>query len=359
MKQYEDYNDGFYHVAKDVEDYPDATIIVVWSKRGPGKTYGALWNSYWNEREIVYMKRTNSDVKLICTYEPKSGFDLSPYKPINRDKGTNIHGKLLDEGIGGFWTFEDDHPEGLPHAYVLSLNKSKSIKGIELSECDWMIMDEFVPQQGEVVKHAEGEMLLDLYMTILRDREDRGKEPIKLILFANAEEISTPITNTLEIVDDMAELNASGKTHMYLEDRGILLHHITNEEIPLKETRKRGIYKAMQGTKWAEKAFDGEFANNDFTNVKHFMLKGCTPLIHIQYKKKDFYIYKNQDGYIYMCSSRNKCLMDYNLDLENDQKKFYVEQCIDLRNACINGYMKFQKYSMYDLIINYKKFFKL
>lgn len=360
IKPYEVYDDGYYHIAKDVEDYPNATIIIVYSRRGPGKTYGALWNSLWKERSIIYMKRTNADVKLICDYNSESNFDLSPYKAINRDKGTNVHGKLIEDGIGGFWHYEDGHPAGLPVAWCLSLNKAKSIKGLELSECDWMILDEFVPQKGEIVKHAEGEMLLDLYMTVNRDREERGQDPIKLILFANTEEISTPITNQLEVVDHMAELNASGKTHLYLEDRGILIHHITEAEIPIKEHKKKqGIYKAMAGTAWADKAFGGEFANNDFTNVKHFMLKGCTPLIHLHYKNKDYYIYKNQDGYYYMCGSKQKCIQEYDLNLENDQKRFYIENQIDLRQICINGYMKFQKYSMYDLIVNYKKFFKL
>ena len=45
---------------------------------------------------------------------------------------------------------------------------------------------------------AEGEMLLDIYETLSRDRLKRGHAPLKLILFANAEEISTHITNTLE-----------------------------------------------------------------------------------------------------------------------------------------------------------------
>ena len=38
----ERYDDGYYHIAKDIEKYPDATVYIVWSKRGPGKTYSAL-----------------------------------------------------------------------------------------------------------------------------------------------------------------------------------------------------------------------------------------------------------------------------------------------------------------------------
>ncbi|MBR5004524.1 MAG: hypothetical protein IKY14_03575, partial [Erysipelotrichaceae bacterium] len=60
-----------------------------------------------------------------------------------------------------------------------------------------------------------------------------------------------------------------------------------------------------------------------------------------------------------MCRSRTKCLFDYDLNRENEQKLFYINHQIDLRDECINEKMKFQKYSMYDLIINYTKIFNI
>lgn len=352
----EDYNDGYYHLGKDMEDYPSAWCFVVWSRRGPGKTYSALWHSYIKDIPIIYMKRTIEDVNLICSAD-EDGFDPSPYVPINRDKGTNIKPKKIKDGIGGCWEKTEDGMEGLPICYILSLNGIKKIKGFDLSRCDWMIMDEFIPQQGEVVRRSEGSMLLDVYMTANRDREKRGKEPIKLILFANAEDISTPITNELNIVDDMVELQASGDTHLYLEDRGIVLHHITEEECPIKEEEKHGIYKAMKGTKWAEKAFGGTFSNNDFSNVQKINLKGFKPLIHLHEQIKDYYIYIGRNGMYYMCDSRADCPFEYDLTRESDQNRFLHEQHFYLKEAIFENNMKFLKYSMYDLIMNYKKFY--
>ena len=54
----EDYNDGYYHIGKDIEVFPDAVIYIVWSRRGPGKTYSALRYPYHKFRTL-YMKRTN------------------------------------------------------------------------------------------------------------------------------------------------------------------------------------------------------------------------------------------------------------------------------------------------------------
>lgn len=351
--KYEDYNDDYYHIGKDVEDYNDAWCYVVWSRRGPGKTYGCLWNSYWNKRKIIYMKRTKGDVDFICSHNE---VDTSPYYPINRDKGTNIIMKSIGKGMGASYdTDEEGNIDGNPLAYVFSLNGVKTIKGFDLSVCDWLVMDEFIPQMGEIVRHAEGSMLLDVYMTANRDREKRGLPAIKLILFANAENISTPITNELGIVDDMAELQHSGKSHKYIEERGILLHHITDEEIPIKEEEKQGIYKGMKGTAWFDKSFGGDFANNDFTCIKTMKVKGMKPYIHLHLKTNDYYVYISKNGLYYMCNCKQECIFEYDLTRENEQKKFFIEHCMELRDECIDDNMRFQKYSMYDLIMNFNK----
>lgn len=352
--------DDYYHISNDLERYPDAVVYVVWSPRGQGKTYSALWESYKDNIPIVYLKRTKDDVEMIC--ESTEEFDASPYVPINRDKGTSIHCKLIKKGIGGAYESDDDgKPTGSPIAYIISLNSVKTVKGFDLSNCDWMVLDEFIPQQGEIVRHCEGQQLLDLYMTINRDRTMRGRKPLKLMLFANAEEISTPITNMLEIVDDMTELNASGRNLMYLPDRKILLHHITQEEYPkLAQANEIGMAEVMKGTSWYDKSFGGNFANNDFSNVAKVRLKGYKPRIDLLYKRKHIYLYQNDvTGEWYATHQQQKCMECFNLDTENGQKNFYYEYVTDLRFECIEGRMRFEKYSMYDLIINYKNFFKI
>lgn len=350
-------SDRYYFFPDDLDRFPDAWCYVVYSRRGPGKTYSALRYAYENKIYMAYLKRTIEDVGYICS--AKKGIDMSPYVPINRDGHYSIQPQLIAKGIGGFYDQYDDEGNltGAPFSYCIALNAMKTVKGMDLSICDWMLLDEFIPQAGEVVKHAEGEMLLDLYMTIRRDRLKRGLPDLKLILFANSENISTPITNELEIVDSMVELNNSGETHLYLEDRGIMIHHITQQEIPLAEDEDAGILKAMRGTSWAAKAFGGEFANNDFSGIGRSRLKNYLPVCCYIYKMKPHYIYC-KDGDFYICRSAHNGEV-YDLSRESEQNRFYYEQILDLRDAFIDGRLTCQKYSMYDLIVNYKKFFKI
>lgn len=357
-------NDGYYHFSNDLNKYPDATIYVVWSMRGPGKTYSFLRYCYENKKKFVYMKRTNDDVDFICkTSRGLADFDPSPFVPLNRDFGWKIKAHQIEKGVGAFYdTNEEGDPSGAPIGYILSLNKIKSIKGIDLSDADFICLDEFIPQTHEIVRRTEGSALLDVYMTVARDREYRGRSSLKLVLFANSENIATPITSLLEIIDDMAELTASGDSYNYLEDRGILLHHIKPDDVPAaKKNIEGGLFKAMGKTSWGRKAFFGEFANNDFSNVVRMNIKNMICLYKIIYKDKSYYIYLQPDtGMHYMTrSASNKYLEEYNLDKENDQKLFWIEHGQELRLECMEDHFKFQKYSMYDLIINYKEIFKI
>ena len=49
----------------------------------------------------------------------------------------------------------------------------------------------------------------------------------------------------------------------------------------------------------------------------------------------------------------------YNLKIENDQKAFFIDWVLDLQDASIENRLLFEQYTMYDLIMNYKQFFKV
>lgn len=355
----ENYNDGYYHISKDYLDYPDCWLYVVWSKRGPGKTYGFFYHCIQSRNKFLYLKRTIEDVDFLCM-PADEGMDPSPFAPINRDYGTNIQIFKIRKGVAGFWEADDDGNKVGPNlGYVIAFALISKLKGFNFEHVTEICFDEFIPQPTEIVRRNSGEALLSIYMTISRDREKRGKRPLKLCMFANAEDISTNETNFLEITDDMAELEVSGASHKFLKDRMIMLHHITEDEVPVTEAEQGAIYKGMAGTSWHEYAFGGHFARNDFSNIRKSSLKGYRCFIHLIYKRKDIYIYiNNQSGKYQVCSSPNKALFDYDLSRENDQALFYVKHYLQLYEALINGRMSFEKYTYYDILKNYTKFFK-
>lgn len=360
---YKDFNDGYYHVYKDVLDYPECVFYIAWSFRGPGKTYGFLDWCREEHIKFIYMKRTKDDIDLIAAASEGKAVevDASPFVPINRDNGCNIKPCLIKSGFGAFYDFDNDADKKAPIGLLVALSTVKSVKGVDFSDCDFVCLDEFIPQPHEQVRKKEAKAFLSFLLTVGRDRIARGKPPLKVFLFANTDQIACPITQEMEIIDHMAEMNHNRESIRYLEDRGILLHHILPEEAPKVSEghRNDGIFKAMKGTEWAKISYEGLFANNDFSNVKTLNIKNMAPYIHIKYKDNDYYIYTNENGRYYMCYNKAKCPIHYDLNKENDQRLFWSNDCQELRVICAEGNMSFQKYSMYDLIINYKQYFKV
>ena len=348
-------NKRYYDVFEDIASFPEAIIYIAYSRRGVGKTYSALLGAYQKKIPIVYIKRTIEDVDFICSSNEE--FDASPYFPINRDHGTKIMPKKIRKGIGAFYDMNEEAEHKQPIAYCLALSAIKNIKGIDLSRCELMIFDEFIPQASETrVLSTEFDACMDLYATISRDREKRGRDHLKLLLFANAEDLYCPIIDGLQVMDQLAEVSCKGLTYKYIDERKILIHHVN--EIPLEEEELTGIYLVMKNTKWARKSFGGEFSKVDFSNVDRKVLKNYVPLIHLHYREDDFYLYRKDRDY-YLCKNRsNKCLADYDLNKDNDIRLFYYSHVIDLQDACMNGYMRFSDYSLYDLISHYSQRFK-
>lgn len=352
----------YYDVFNDIASFPEAIIIIAYSRRGVGKTYSVLKGCYQSGHVLTYVKRTIKDVNTILS-SPGNDDDMdpSPYAPINRDLGTNIRPKRLGNGIGAFYDMNEDSETKKPIAYVVALSAVKDVKGFSMP-CDFLVFDEFIPQASETrVLSTEGESLLDLYMTLSRDREKR-RDPddpflhMRMLLFANAEDIYCPVVDELQIIDDLACLACSDNSIFYNPDRKILIHHVN--EILLEESELSGIYQSMKGTRWAEKSFGGKFSKVDFSNVEKKVLKGFKPLIRLKYRNDEFYIYSKNHEYYITKQRSNRYLYSYDLNRDNDIRRFFRNHILDLEEICMDGHMKFSDYSYYDLIVHYRHRFK-
>lgn len=357
----------YYNLENDLQLYPHQTFYFIIGGRNTGKTYSALKYCYENKIKFCFLKRTIEDVDLLCTgsgrigtKEQEYGIDLSPFKSINRDIGSNVKAHSIKKGLGGFWENDTEgSPVGGPIGYILALNAVTKYKGFDLSDVDIVIFDEFIPNVWDRIQHREGEQLLDLMKTIMRDREHRGKGALKLVCLANATSASNPVMNIFEITDQVIDMQIRGLEYYRDEDRGILVHMIKNNAEFDKVEQNSALYKSMGDTQWGQMAFGNTFGYNDVTNVGKLSLKGYVPVCSVKHKTKTFYIYM-KEGQYYMTKSRaSYCNVAFDLNLENDQKLFASEMLFDLKEACINGKMLFESYTMYDLLINYRKHFKI
>lgn len=362
--------DYYYNIENDIKAYPNAWCYLVVGGRNTGKTYSALKSCLLNDRPFVFLKRTKDDVDLLCSGSGRIGqkiddfgIDLSPFKSINRDLCTDVRAFSIRKGLGGFWRCNDGEPEGKPIGYILALNAVSKYKGFDLSTNNpeqWLTFDEFIPQPWErVLTRREGEQLLDCYKTISRDREHRGLPALKLICLANATSISNQVFGILEVTDLVAQMQVQEKEFLYLDDRGILIHRIKDNPKFLEKEKESKLFTAMGDTAWGQMAFNNQFAYNDFSAIGRCSLKGYRPVCSCLFKHDNFYIYQKEGHYYMTKSAHDKKDNIYNLNQENGQKSFYYDYVIDLRSECIDGRMTFETYTMYDLIVNFKKHFSV
>lgn len=352
-------NNYYYDIDNDVTDDLYWCYIII-GGRNTGKTYSSLKSCYLNNRKFVFVKRTLEDIDLLCDRKNEElDFDVSPFKSINRDIGSNVRALKVKKGVGGFYSCnEEGESEGTPIGYIVSLSGVSKVKGFDLSDCDWIIFDEFIPQPWDRINRMEGNQLMDLYKTVSRDREHRGKSALKLICLANATKISNPVCNTLEITDKLVDMQVNKSSYYKDPDRGIFVHQIMDNAAFMEEEKKSQIYKAMSGTEWGRMALNNEFAYDDFTAVKKSNLKGFRPLFGVRFKSKVFYIY-NKESLYYMTFAKGPVSKIYDLRIENEQKAFFIDWVLDLQDASINNLLMFETYTMYDLIMNYKQFYKI
>lgn len=359
----------YYDIKDDFEKYPDATIYIIIGGRGRGKTYSALDFPISRGRQFVFVKRTNIDVTILCAGATQlnrsshntARLDISPVEPLNRDKGYNIHPVTIPkvEGIAGFWncTPEGD-PVGEPIGYIASLNAIDKVRGFEMSNADYLIFDEFIAQKYERVNQSEGDSLLNMYKTVSRDREHRGKQPLKLILLANAMSIVNPVLDEFNLVDTIASMAINEIEYKYIDNRGILIHLVEdNPEFYEKESQS-AIYRAMEGTKWREMALENVFAYDDFSAIGKPRLKGYHCVDCFYYKRKEYYIYRNGNKYC-VCGTNGKYHNYYNLDTDAGKYSFYNDWVFELKNATIREKCIYTSFRVYNAIMNFKKVFAI
>lgn len=361
-------NNYYYDIRTDIDKAPDAWCYIIYGGRNMGKTYSALRYCIEEQEKFVFIKRTNDDVNLICSgnnllkgsRKKTFSIDLSPFKSLNRDMGWTYAAYGVHEGLGAFYSTGDEGPEGSPAGYIISLNSVTKFKGFDMSECGIIIFDEFVPKIYDRIRKGEGEQLLDLYKTVGRDREHRGLHPIKLICLANADNISCPVTQVLEITDLVANMAVQGSDYIYQEERGIVIHRVMDNADFRSREERSAIYKAMAGTKWAAMALDNDFGFNDLSNIRKLNVKGFQPWVKVIYQRRDHYIFYNPEkGCYYVTRTRsNADIPVYDLDLDNDRLRFFYDCVIQLQEATMHDLVRYESYSLYDVVMNYKKFYK-
>lgn len=244
---------------------------IIWGGRAVGKTYGTLKDVVESGVKFMLMRRTQVQMEII------SKDDLSPFQPLNRDLGYNIHIKPITKynyGVYNVQTVDGAETWGSPIGYTCALSTIANMRGFDASDVDVLIYDEFIPEAHARPIKSEGAAFLNAYETINRNRELQGRPPLQVFLLANANALDNPIFVELGIVTKADTMVQKNQALSILKDRGLVLVNVCNSKIS-EQKRNTALYK-LTGDK-------SEFAqmslSNQFVGEKERSNIGSKPII--------------------------------------------------------------------------------
>lgn len=265
--------------------------------RGIGKTYSALADLAENANSAhpyIYLRRTENEILKISS-------DLgNPFKSYNRNNGTYFYVEAKkDSGIVYNQTSEETKEMV---AYCHALSTFAKMRGVDYTDVDITIFDEFIPEKHVHKIKNEGEAFLHFYETVNRNRELEGKPPMRVYLLANAINLNNDILLTLGLVSIIADMKVKGRKKYTDKRRGVYIELMENAEFA-QEKSETALYRLTGGTSFSEQAINNNFAGDDMRCVdKNVKLAEYNPVF--SFDVYTVFQHKN-NGTLYICKKKS------------------------------------------------------
>lgn len=333
-------NNIFYNIGDTLNRYPHANFFIVVSSRGGGKTYSTLKYALENDLEMLYIRRTETEIDL-CTSARKN-----PFKNINLNANRNVYLKRMDKDIYILEELEKKKHKVVGTAGALSTMDNN--RGASMDSANLIYFDEFIRPINKNKIKREAEIFFDVYETVARNKELIGEKPPLAILTSNANRLDNEIFSELGIVSEVERMQRDGQSLWYSPERGLVVE-FPKIEAYIEAKKDTALYRLTRGTRYEAHALKNEFAYDDFYGVGEIKnLVEYTPICAID----DIYIYRHKSRReIYACRVRASCIYFEPHNAINFMRQFGIS----LREDYFSGYMKFSDYSVKNNLTEYLK----
>lgn len=270
MKIYD--SNGYVNVRGILEEgYPFNFLI---GGRGTGKTYTALKVAREDNKKFMLMRRTQAQADLISKPE------FSVFKPLNEDLGWNVCVKRISKYNSVFYIPDlDDEKNDLDIGYTCALSTISNMRGFDASDIQLIIYDEFIPEKHERILKNEADAIYNAYETMNRNREIKGVAPIQMVCLANANDITNPVFESLNLIRVADKMQKGNNDRWTDEKRGIQLIMLHRSPIS-RQKAHTVLYNLTEGSEFANMALDNDF-NVDRQHVKPRPLSEFVPICSI------------------------------------------------------------------------------
>ena len=288
------------------EGYPFNFLI---GGRGTGKTYTTLKVAREDRKKFMLMRRTQSQADLISKPE------FSVFKPLNMDLGWNIQVHRISKYNSAF--YEPDGELETEIGYTCALSTISNMRGFDASDIELLIYDEFIPEKHERLLKNEADALFNAYETMNRNREIKGIAPIQMVCLANANDITNPVFESLNLIR-IADKMQKGNSDRWTDDkRGIQLIMLHRSPISRKKANTV-LYNLTEGSEFANMALDNDF-NVDRQHVRPRPLSEYSPVCSVG----ELCIYRHKSENRLYCSTHLSGVFNRKFSLSDTDRLHY------------------------------------
>lgn len=287
-----------------------ASFISVVGARGVGKTYGVFKKLIAEGKKFIYLRRLKSQLDQCGKLEG------NPFKKINDDLSRDIK----PFSSGGIITFREIDKTGNIIAVGVALSVVANVRGIDFSDYDYIIFDEFIASAGERPIKNEFQAFLNFYETVNRNRELEGKQAVKCIMLGNANTLINPYFSAWHFMRTAVKMITGNQMVWRSADNTRIVIMLLQSPISAKK-KETALYQNANED-FITMALDNAF-RTDETNIKSEPLKEYIHIVSVG----EIGIYKHKSDRKYYVSS-TQCKSPYydsfGIGLKMFQQDYYM-----------------------------------
>ena len=287
-----------------------ASFISVVGPRGVGKTYGVFKKLIKEGKKFIYLRRLKSQLDQCGKLEG------NPFKKINDD----LSREIKPFSSGGIITFREIDKTGNIIAVGVALSVVANVRGIDFSDYDYIIFDEFIASAGERPIKNEFQAFLNFYETVNRNRELEGKQAVKCIMLGNANTLINPYFSAWHFMRTAVKMITGNQMVWRSADNTRIVIMLLQSPISAKK-KETALYQNANED-FITMALDNAF-RTDETNIKSEPLKEYVHIVSVG----EIGIYKHKSDRKYYVSS-TQCKSPYydsfGIGLKMFQQDYYM-----------------------------------
>lgn len=270
----------------------------IWGGRGTGKTYGFLKLCIEEKLKFIYLRSLESQSKM--SRKP----ELTIYKKLNTDMGWNILPSSLGvDNIYGMYDMTSAEETGNLVGYCASLSTCANVRGIDFSDVDIIIYDEFIPKPTERNVTQAGFTFNDFYETVNRNRELLGHKPVQCFLLTNSNRLECDMFMYKKLMNRVNDMTVNHKSLSILRDRNIALFNLFDSPISYEKSNTVLYQSEDENSDFVAMSLKNEFYNSDYSGIKSRNIKEYLPIcsvgeitIYEHKNKQTLYITEHKSG---------------------------------------------------------------